>query len=59
MLSEISQTEKEKYCIISHMWNLKYLTNMRKKEVTHRYREHTSAYQWREGRGEGHVRERD
>ena len=23
MLSEISQTEKDKYCIISHMWNLK------------------------------------
>ena len=27
MLSEISQTEKDKYCMISHMWNLKYTTN--------------------------------
>ena len=23
MLSEISQTEKDKSCVISHMWNLK------------------------------------
>ena len=24
MLSEVSQTEKNKYCTTSHMWNLKY-----------------------------------
>ena len=27
MLSEISHTEKDKYCMISHMWNLKNKTN--------------------------------
>ena len=23
MLSEVNQTQKDKYCMISHMWNLK------------------------------------
>ena len=27
MLSEISQTDKDKHCMISHMWNLKNTTN--------------------------------
>ena len=27
MLSEISQMEKDKYCMISHIWNLKIATN--------------------------------
>ena len=27
MLSEVSQTEKEKHCIISHTWNLKKLNS--------------------------------
>ena len=27
LLSEVSQTEKDIYHIISHMWNLKYNTN--------------------------------
>ena len=27
MLSEISVTEKNKYCLTSHIWNLKYNTN--------------------------------
>ena len=31
-VSEISQTEKYKYCMLSHMWNIK-------KKQTHRYRE--------------------
>ena len=38
MLSEISQTENDKYCITSHMWNLKKynkLVNITKKQ-THR-----------------------
>ena len=26
-LSEVSQTEKDKYHVIPHMWNLKYATN--------------------------------
>ena len=27
ILSEISQTEKDKYSMLSHMWNLKNKTN--------------------------------
>ena len=27
MLSEISQTEKDTHCTLSHMWNLKNTTN--------------------------------
>ena len=27
ILSEVSQTEKDKYHMVSHMWNLKYDTN--------------------------------
>ena len=53
MLSEISQTEKDKYCI-TYMQNLKInnkLENITKKKQIHRYREQTSAYQWGEGRG--------
>ena len=30
--------------------------NITKKKEIHRYREKTSVYQWREGRGEGHDR---
>ena len=38
MLSEISQTEKEKY----HMWNLRNKINKQiKSKETHRYREQT------------------
>ena len=53
MLSEISQTEKDKYCMISHVWNLKNkLVNITKMKQTHRYREQTSGYKWgREGGG--------
>ena len=49
MLTEISQTEKEKYCMISLIHN--ELVNIPKKQQTHRYREETSGYQQREGRG--------
>ena len=48
ILSEISQTEKDKYCMISHIWNLikhNKLVNITKKKQTHRYREQTSGYQ--------------
>ena len=27
MVSELNQTEKDKYCRISHMWNVKNKTN--------------------------------
>ena len=50
MLSEISQTEKDKNCEISVL-SEKYnkLVNITKKKQTHRYREQTSGYYW--GRG--------
>ena len=59
MLSEISQTEKEKYCIVSlYMESKKYnkLVNITKKEQTHRYGEQTSGYQQGEGRGKRQYR---
>ena len=34
MLSEISQTEKDKYHMISHIWNLKNKTNKQTKKKT-------------------------
>ena len=56
MLSEISQTEKDKYCMI-HLYvkSKKYnkLVNITKKKQAHRYREQTSGYQCREGTGGG------
>ena len=43
MLSEISQTERDKGSVITYMWNLKNKTNVyNKTETTHRYREQTS-----------------
>ena len=36
-LSEVSQKEKDKYQMITHMWNLIYRTNELKQ--THRHRE--------------------
>ena len=42
-LSEICQSEKEKYYIISFMWNLRNKTNEQRKKETNRfkYREQT------------------
>ena len=60
MLSEISQTEKEKYCMISltfGIYKIK-LVSITKQKPTHRYREQTSGYQWGEGKGEGQDRSR-
>ena len=40
-------------------WALKgttKLVNITKKKQTHRYREQTSGYQWRQGRGRGNIR---
>ena len=55
MRSEISQTENDKYCMISLIWYVaskKYnqLVNITKKKQTHRYRGQASGYQWG-GRG--------
>ena len=48
MLREISQTEKDKYCMISLICGIlkKYskLVNITKKKQTHSYREQTSGY---------------
>ena len=55
MLSEISQTEKDKYCMLSLIcgtWKMEQ-TNITKQKQTHRYSEQTSGYQWGEGRGGG------
>ena len=38
ILSEISLTEKDKYHMTSHMWNLKYDTN------EHTYKRETDSY---------------
>ena len=45
------------------MWNLSTHTqqtseynNLKKRKQSHRYREQTSGYQWREGRGGGAVK---
>ena len=60
MLNEISQTEKEKYCMISLICGIlktcKKLVNKTKKKQTHRYREQTSVSQSGEGRGKTQYR---
>ena len=56
ILGEVSQTEKEKYHMISIMWNLKKMIQMKlftKQKQTHRLREQTYGYQERSGVGEG------
>ena len=39
--SEISQTEKDKYCMISNICVI-----LKKKKTTHRYREQMGEWQW-------------
>ena len=53
MLSEISQTGKDKYSMLSHVEYNKKKTNIciLKKKQTHRYREQSRGYQWEEERG--------
>ena len=51
LLSEVSQTKKDKYHDITYMQNLKKMIQMNlftKQKQTHRLREQTSGY-WREG----------
>ena len=47
ILNEVSQKEKDKYQMISHMWNLKYgTTNIStKQKQTHRRRDKTGGCQ--------------
>ena len=54
-LSEISQTEKDKYYMLSLICGfkkrkIKQMTTTKQKQ-NHRCRKQSSAYQWREGRG--------
>ena len=59
MLSETSQRKKDKYYVITYMWNIKnkwmYIT---KQKQTHRYTKQTSRYQWGKGSGKGQDRSR-
>ena len=51
--NEVSQTEKDKYYVITYMWNLENKQmNITKQNQNHRYKEQTSGYQWGEGRRE-------
>ena len=46
ILSEVSQKEKDKYHMISHIWNLKYNTNELMYEIeTHRHRQQACSCQ--------------
>ena len=64
VFSEISQTEKDEYCMMSLICeilkikqaNIVYITKQRQ---THRYREQTSGYQLEEGRDKRGRRLRD
>ena len=52
IVSEISQTEKRKYCTISlkcGIFKTQQTSEYNKKKPSHRYRELTSCYQWEEG----------
>ena len=60
-LQQHGWTWKDKYCMISLILESKKYSkpvNITQKKQTHRYREQTSSYQWREGSGEGHYRDR-
>ena len=46
ILGEVSQKEKDKYHMISHIWNLKYNTNELMYEIeTHRHTEYSCGCQ--------------
>ena len=58
LLSEVSHTEKDKYCTYHlHVESKKCnkLVNITEKKQTHRYREQTRGYHWGEGRGRGNI----
>ena len=54
-VTDIIQTEKDKYCMISHVESTKFnkLVNKAKKQQIHHYRIQTSGYQWGEGQRGG------
>ena len=53
IFSEVSQREKDKYCILSVICEIKKIKqmNITKEKQVHRYGEQTSGYQWAEERG--------
>ena len=58
MLSETSQTEKDKYCmllLIHGIQKIKQINEYNKKETIHKYREQTSFYQWEDGKGKSKI----
>ena len=56
MLSEISHTEKDKYCMIPLICGiLKKANAYNRRKQTHRYREQASGYQWGEGSRGGKI----
>ena len=60
ILSEVSQTEKDKYCMISPICGVSKNTTSseyNEKKQTNRNREQTSGYQWGEGRKRGNIQE--
>ena len=59
MLSEVNQTEKNIYCMISLICGTLKIIQMNlyaKQKQTHRYRKLTCGYQRGEGMGEGQIR---
>ena len=58
MLSEVGQTEEDKYYMLSLIFGIlkNKLVNITKKKHSHRCRKQTNGYQWGEGRGEGQDR---
>ena len=54
MLSELSHAEKDKYSVITYMWNLKN-KKMNITKQTCRYREEINGYHWRGRRGRGSI----
>ena len=60
MLSEISQTERDKYSMLLLICGSQKIKQMHitKQKQMHRYREQTSGYQWGKGKGDGQDRGR-
>ena len=62
MLSEISQTEKNKYCLFSLICKIQKVKqmNIKKQNQIHRHKEHTSSYQmgkgWKEEKQEKGIK---
>ena len=56
MLSEISQTEKDKYCMISLTCGIQKIKQTSEYNKTETDLQRTSGYQWGEGSRRGKIR---